>query len=99
MRIAEYKRIDTRIETEVITVNDYDADDNVIGQHSETVTREIPVMGMVYRDATPEEEAEAARQQAEIEAEEANREPTFEERMEAQVMYTALVTDTLIEEV
>ena len=50
------------------------------------------------RDATPEEEAEAARQQTEIEAEEVNREPTFEERMEAQVMYTALMTDTLLME-
>ena len=98
MRIAEYKQIDTKTVTEVIKVDDV-VDGEVVTWHEETVHKEIPVMGMVYRDATPEEEAEAARQQAEIEAEESNREPTFEERMEAQVMYTALMTDTLIEEV
>lgn len=45
------------------------------------------------RDATPEEIAEFERQQAEI----PEPEPTAEERMEAQVLYTALMTDTLLE--
>ncbi len=79
-------------------VDDINEQGEIIGQHSETVTREVPVMGMVYRDATPEEIAEAERMQRETEEAEANREPTAEERMEAQVMYTALMTDTLLEE-
>lgn len=46
-----------------------------------------------YRDATPEEIAEMERQQAEM----PEPEPSPEERMEAQVLYTALMTDTLLE--
>ena len=46
-----------------------------------------------YRDATPEEIAEFERQQAEM----PEREPSPEERLEAQVLYTALMTDTLLE--
>lgn len=47
----------------------------------------------VNREATPEEIAEFERQQAEM----PNPEPTPEERMEAQVLYTALMTDTILE--
>lgn len=47
----------------------------------------------VYRDATPDEIAEMERQQAEL----PEPEPSPEERMEAQVLYTALMTDTLLE--
>lgn len=57
-----------------------------------------PVMGVVYRDSTPEEEAESLARRVEAEAREAMREPTAEERIEAQVMYTALMTDTLLME-
>lgn len=46
-----------------------------------------------YRDATPEEIAEFERQQAEM----PEQEPSPEERLEAQVLYTALMTDTLLE--
>ena len=46
-----------------------------------------------YIDLTPEEIAELERLQAEM----PNPEPTPEERMEAQVLYTALMTDTLFE--
>lgn len=100
MRIAEYKQIDTKIVTSTIMVDELNEDGELTGtQHEETITKEIPVMGMVYRDMTPEEEAEVLRAQAEAEEREANREPTTEERIEAQVMYTALMTDTLIEEV
>lgn len=42
--------------------------------------------------------AKAKADEAKREAAELNREPTAEERMEAQVMYTALMTDTLLEE-
>ena len=46
-----------------------------------------------YRDATPEEIAEFERQQAEM----PEQEPSPGERLEAQVLYTALMTDTLLE--
>lgn len=48
---------------------------------------------ITYRDATPEEIAEMKRQQAEM----PEQEPSQEERLEAQVLYTALLTDTLLE--
>lgn len=48
---------------------------------------------ITYRDATPEEIVEMKRQQAEM----PEQEPSPEERMEAQVLYTALLTDTLLE--
>lgn len=98
MRIAEYKQIDTKIVENIVTVDDYNDDGEIIGQHEETIRKEIPVMGMVYRDATPEEEAQAKAERAEMERIEAMREPTAEERIEAQVMYTALMTDTLLME-
>ena len=44
-------------------------------------------------EMTQEEIAELTRQQAEL----PEQEPTPEERMEAQVLYTALMTDTLLE--
>lgn len=48
---------------------------------------------MTYRDMNADEELEYHRQQAEM----PEPEPTPEERMEAQVLYTALMTDTLLE--
>ena len=44
-------------------------------------------------EMTQDEIAELTRQQAEL----PEQEPTLEERMEAQVLYTALMTDTLLE--
>lgn len=58
MRIAEYKQIDIEIITNEIEVDDFNEDGEVIGTHAETITKEVPVMGMVYRDATEEEIAE-----------------------------------------
>lgn len=55
MRIAEYKQIDTEVIENTILVDDIDENGEVIGQHEETVTKEVPVMGMVYRDMTEEE--------------------------------------------
>lgn len=90
MRIAEYKQIDTKIVNETITIYDEET-----GEESEKVIeREVPVMGMVYRDMTEEEEAELAKAQEDIPP----IEPTQEDRLEAQVLYTALMTDTLLEE-
>lgn len=84
-RIAEYKQIDTKVVTETVVMNDHDDYGEVIGHHEEIITKEVPVMGVVYRDATPQEEA-AAEAEAALQAEiEANREPTEEERLRADV--------------
>ena len=95
MRIAEYMRVGFHKKQRILHHNaKFDDDGNIIAEaFDETVDVEVPVMGMVYRDATPEEIAEIERQKAEM----PEPEPTPEERMEAQVLYTALMTDTLLE--
>ena len=79
MRIAEYMRIGFNKEQRIFHHNaEYDDDGNIIEEaFDETVEVEVPVMGMVYRDATPEEIAEMERQQAEL----PELEPTPEERL------------------
>ena len=81
MRIAEYKQISTRIEQRVINHKaEYDdAGNTTVEARDETVKVEVPVMGMVYRDATPEEIAESERQQEEM----PEQEPSQEERLNA----------------
>ena len=81
MRIAEYKQISTRIEQRVIYhETEYDDEGNIIIEAwDETMEVEVPVMGMVYRDATPDEVAEVERQQAEL----PEQEPSQEERLNA----------------
>ena len=79
MIVAEYKQTGTRTEEyKVIVPAEYDEEGKLITEeHEETRTREVPVMGMVYRDMTPEEIAEAERLQANI----PEPEPTPEERL------------------
>lgn len=79
MGIAEYKQVDTKTEEYTVTIQaEYDEEGNLISEeHEEIRTREIPVMGMVYRDMTPEEIAEEERLQAEM----PEPEPTPEERL------------------
>lgn len=79
MRIAEYKQIDTRTESYTETIPaEYDDEGNIISEeHEETRIREVPVMGMVYRDMTPEEIVEAEKLLANI----PEPEPTPEERL------------------
>ena len=81
MRIAEYKMISTRTEQRVVNhVTKYDEDGNIINEAwDETVEVEVPVMGMVSRDATPEELEEFERQKEEM----PEPEPTPEERLDA----------------
>lgn len=57
MRIAEYKKIGTKEETRTRVVPaTYDDEGNLLTEETtEEYTVEVPVMGMVYRDATPEE--------------------------------------------
>lgn len=95
-RTGEYKQTGTRTESYTVTIPpEYDEEGNLISEeHEETRTREVPVMGMVYRDMTPEEIAELEKLQTELPEEQ----PTQQDRIEAQVMYTALMTDTLLEE-
>ena len=95
MRIAEYKQINAKTETYTVTIPpEHDDEGNIITEeHEETRTREVPVMGLVYRDMTEEEIAEIEQMQSEVPEPEA----TAEDRIEAQVMYTALMTDTLLE--
>lgn len=80
MRVAEYKQTGTRTEEyKVIVPAEYDEEGNIISEeHEETRTREVPVMGMVYRDMTLEEIAEAEKLQAEM----PEPQPTEEERLD-----------------
>lgn len=95
MRIAEYKQTGTHTETYTVTIPaEYDNEGNMtVEEHEEVRTREVPVMGLVYREMTEEEIAEIEQMQSEVPEPEA----TAEDRIEAQVMYTALMTDTLLE--
>lgn len=51
MRIAEYKQIDTKIVEETIIIYDEETNEPT----EKTIEKEVPVMGMVYRDMTEEE--------------------------------------------
>lgn len=81
MRYGEYKQVSTRTEHRVIHHEaEYDEDGNITSEAwDETVDVEVPVMGMVYRYATPEEISEFERQNAELPPPE----PTPEERLAA----------------
>lgn len=98
MRVNELVKTGERTEEYTVTIPaEYDEEGSVIvEEHEEIRTRTVPVMGMVYRDMTEEEiaEMEMQKQQEQIPREE----PTQLDRIEAQAMYTALMTDTLIEE-
>ena len=83
MRVCEQLQTGTEAITNVIVVDDYNEIGELVGQHEETVTEEVPVMETVYRDATPEEEAEALTQWAEWEEQERTRPRTPEERCDA----------------
>ena len=80
MKVTEYKQTGTRTESYTVTVPpEYDEEGNLISEeHEETRTREIPVMGMVYRDMTPEEIAELKKIQTEL----PEQQPTAEERLD-----------------
>lgn len=79
MKTTEYKQTGIRTEEYTVTIPaEYDDEGNIVSEeHEETRTREVPVMGMVHRDMTPEEIAEAEKLQAEM----PEPEPTPEERL------------------
>ena len=68
MKFAEYKQVSTRTEQRVIHHDAECAEDGSVTREAwdEVIEVQVPVMGMVYRDATPEEVAEFERQQAEL---------------------------------
>lgn len=80
MKTAEYKQTGTRTETHTVIIPpEYDDEGNLISEeHEETRTREVPVMGMVYRDMTDEEIAEMEKMQKEM----PDPQPTAEERLD-----------------
>lgn len=96
MKINELVKTGERTEEYTVTIPaEYDEEGNIISEeHEEIRTRTVPVMGMVYRDMTEEEIAEIEKFNQELPQEE----PSQIDRIEAQMMYTALMTDTLIEE-
>lgn len=96
MKVNELVKIDERTEEYTVTIPaEHDDEGHIITEeHEEVRTRTVPVMGMVYRDMSEEEIAEMQKQQEQLPPEE----PTQLDRIEAQAMYTALMTDTLIEE-
>lgn len=71
MKVAEYKQIDEHIEEYTITIPaEYDEEGNVIvEEHEEIRTRTVPVIGMVYREMTPEEIADISKEQSKFERE------------------------------
>lgn len=79
MRIAEYKKIGIKTEEyKIIVPAEYDEKGNITSiEHEETRTKEVPVMGLVYRDMTPEEIAEMEKIQTEM----PESQPTAEERL------------------
>lgn len=95
MRIAKYKQVDTKIvEEPIIIPAQYDEEGNaIIEKHVEIVKKEVPVMGMVYRDATTEEIAEMERQHAEM----PNPEPSPEERLAELEAQNQMLTQCLME--
>ena len=79
MKIAEYKQTGTRTESYTVTIPaEYDNEGKLITEeHEETRTREVSIMGMVYRDMTAEEIAEMEKIQTEM----PESQPTAEERL------------------
>ena len=86
MRISEYKQISTEVIENNILVDDVNEDGEVIGQHEETIRKEVPVMGTVYRDMTEEEVAEYEKSIAELPPPQ----PTLEDKVNALMSYMGL---------
>ena len=92
MKINELVKVGERTEQRIIHhAAEYAEDGNIIAEAwDETVEVQIPVMRMVNRDATPEEEAEFDRQKAEM----PEPEPTAEERLDKLEPRTDALEDT-----
>lgn len=84
-------RINDLVQTGIKTVEEriefppeYDSQGNLVREaFTEVIEHEVPIMETVYRDMTPEEEAEVLAHQAECEELEQTRPRTPEERCDA----------------
>lgn len=92
-KVAQLMQVSTKIERKTITVDDYGETGEIIGSHTEVVEEEIPIMGIVYRDTTPEENAELERQAAEMPPSE----HTPEDRIAALEEQNAMLTECILE--
>ena len=95
MRIAEYMRVGFHKKQRILHHNaKFDDDGNIIEEaFNETVDVEVPVMGMVYRDATQDEIAEIERQKAEM----PEPEPSPDERLAELEAQNQMLTKCLME--
>lgn len=93
MRIAEYKQVGTKTEIRKRWVVEEAFDEAESVGYWEEYAEEVPVMELVYRDATSEEEAEAARQAASIPAPE----PSAEERIAELEAQNAMLLECVLE--
>lgn len=95
MRIAEYKQIATETyEENILIPAEYDDEGNEIApERTETVVKERPIMGLVYRDMTPEEIAQAEEEAANM----PEPEPTPDERLAEVEQTQADIMDAMIE--
>lgn len=92
MKINDLVKVGERTEQRVIH-HDELCDDNgniVANSWDETIEVQVPVMDTVYRNATPEEEAEFERMKAEM----PEPEPTAEERLNKLEPRTDALEDT-----
>lgn len=85
MRVAEYKQTGTKtVEERYEIPAEYDeAGDLIREAYTDIITREVGIYGLVYRDMTPDEEADVLEQQREAEEWEHKRQRTPEERCDA----------------
>ena len=97
MRIAEYKQKGTMTESYTVTIPaEYGEENNIISEeHEEIRTREVPVMGMVYRDMTPGELSELENIQAEMPEPQPNEEERLD-KVEQRTDTLESATDDLI---
>lgn len=94
MRIAEHKKIGSHKEQRVIhhgAVYDEFSGVETESAYDETIEIDVPEMGWVHRDMTPEE-AEAAEEAALIEA---NRQPTLEEQVSDLTDLVTILTEVI----
>lgn len=92
MKKATYKKIDEKIEKITIHHEEtIDENGNITPAWDEEIEKVIPIMGVVYEEMTQEEIDSLPKE------EDYQPEPTQLDIIEAQIMYTALMTDTLLE--
>ena len=88
MRKGHYKQVDTQVIKQTIHHEEsVDENGNVIPPYDEVIDKVIPIMGTVYEES--DDVIEVPQQHHE--------EPSQLDVIQAQVLFTALMTDTLLE--